>query len=357
MKIKKFDIYIMRQFLGTFIFAILLLSAIVIVFDINEKLDAMLTAPLKATVFQYFMNFLPSIITQFAPLFVFISVIFFTSRLADHSEIIAILSSGISFHRLLIPYLASAGIIAGATLLLSLYVIPPANVNRINYTNRWVNNKRVDFGENIQLQVKPGVMAFLSRYDNTLKRGFRFSLDEYDGTTLKSRLTAQEVQYDTLGRWHLNRYSLRTFDGLKETYKKGATLDTMLGIEPTDFLISKNDHEMLTTPQLTDYINKQRQRGVANIQQFELEYERRYAMAAAAFILTVIGMSLSSRKVKGGMGLNIGIGLILSFTYILFMTVTQTFAVSGYTSPRVAMWIPNIVYTFIAIYLYRRAAR
>lgn len=354
---KKFDIYIMRQFLGTFLFAILLLSAIVIVFDINEKLDAMLTAPIGSTVFQYFMNFLPSIITQFAPLFVFISVIFFTSKLADHSEIIAMLSSGISFHRLLLPYLASAAIIAASTLALSLYVIPPANVKRIEYTNRWVKNKRVDFGENIQLQIKPGVMAYMSRYDNNLKRGYRLSLDEYDGTTLKSRLTAQEVRYDTLGRWTLNRYTLRTFNGLKETMKQGITLDTTLGVEPRDFLISKNDQEMLTTPELNEYITKQKQRGVANIQQFELEYERRYAMAAAAFILTVIGLSLSSRKVRGGMGLNIGIGLVLSFTYILFMTVTQTFAVSGYTSPRVAMWIPNFVYTIIAIFLYRRAAR
>ena len=347
----------MRQFLGTFIFAILLLSAIVIVFDINEKLDAMITAPLQSTVFQYFMNFLPSIITQFAPLFVFISVIFFTSKLADHSEIIAILSSGISFKRLMVPYLASAGIIAATTLFLSLYVIPPANVQRIEYTNRWVDNKRVDFGENIQLQVRPGVMAYLARYDNTLRRGYRFSLDEYDGTRLKSRLTAQEVRYDTLGTWTLNRYTSRDFNVLSERRRTGSTLDTVLGVEPRDFLISKNDQEMLTTPQLDEYITKQRKRGVANIQQFELEYERRYAMAAAAFILTIIGVSLSSRKVRGGMGLNIGIGLVLSFTYILFMTVTQTFAVSGYTSPRVAMWIPNIVYAFIAIFLYRRAAR
>ena len=354
---KKFDIYIMKQFLGTFLFAILLLSAIVIVFDINEKLDAMLTAPLKSTVLDYFMNFLPSIITQFAPLFVFISVIFFTSKLADHSEIIAMLSSGISFRRLLMPYLASAAIIAAGTLVLSLYVIPPANVKMIEYKNRWVKNKRVDFGENIELQVRPGIMAYLSRYDNNMKRGYRFSLDQYDGTTLTSRLTAQEVRYDTLGRWKLNNYTIRHFDGLAEKMTTGAEIDTTLGIEPRDFLISNNDQEMLTTPELDEYISKQKKRGVANLQQFELEYERRYAMAAAAFILTVIGVSLSSRKVRGGMGLNIGIGLILSFTYILFMTVTQTFAVSGYASPRIAMWIPNIVYTFIAIFLYLRASR
>ena len=355
--IKHFDAYIIKKFLGTFFFAILLLLAIVVMFDINEKLDAMLTAPLKETVFKYFLNFLPYFANQFAPLFVFISVIFFTSKLADHSEIIAILSSGISFRRLMVPYLVSATIIAVFTLLLAVYVIPPANIERIDYTNRWVKNKRVDFGDNIQLQVRPGVMAYLSRYDNTTKRGFRFTMEEFNGNKLMSRITAQDVKYDTLGRWQLNNYSVRRFQGLKETLNKGSKLDTLLRIEPRDFLIAKNDQEMLTSPQLRDYINKQRARGVANLQQFELEYEKRFAMTAAAFILTVIGLSLSSRKVRGGMGVNIGIGLMLSFSYILFMTVTQTFAISGYTSPRLAMWIPNIVYTIIAIFLYHRAAQ
>lgn len=355
--IKRFDAYIMKKFLGTFLFAILVLLAIVIVFDINEKLDAMLTAPLKETVFKYFLNFLPYFANQFAPLFVFITVIFFTSKLADHSEIIAMMSSGISFKRLMVPYLISAAIIAAGTLVLALYVIPPANVKRIEYTNRWVKNKRVDFGDNIQLQVKPGVMAYISRYDNTTKRGFRFTMEEFDGNRLVSRITANNVTYDTLGRWKLNEYSIRKFDGLKETLKRGTSIDTMLDVEPRDFLISKNDQEMLTSPELRRYINKQKARGVANLQQFELEYEKRFAMTAAAFILTVIGLSLSSRKVRGGMGVNIGIGLLLSFSYILFMTVTQTFALSGYTSPRLAMWIPNIVYTIIAIFLYHRAAQ
>ncbi len=355
--IKHFDAYIMKQFLGTFFFAILLLLAIVVMFDFNEKIDAMLTAPVKETVFKYFMNFLPYFANQFAPLFVFISVIFFTSKLADHSEIIAILSSGISFKRLLVPYMASATIIAVCTLLLSLYVIPPANVKRIDYTNQWVRNKRVDYGDNIQLQVRPGIMAHMGRFDNPMKLGYRFSLDEFDGNTLKSRLTAENVKYDTLGRWHIHNYVIRTFNGLNEKMVKGTDMDTTLNFDPKDFLISQNDQEMLTSPQLKRYISNQKARGVANIQSFEIEYEKRYAMTAAAFILTVIGLSLSSRKVRGGMGMNIGIGLLLSFSYILFMTVTQTFAVSGYTSPRVAMWIPNVIYAVIAVLLYRKASQ
>ncbi|MBQ2235410.1 MAG: LptF/LptG family permease [Muribaculaceae bacterium] len=355
--IKKFDLYIIKNFLGTFFFAILLLMAIVIVFDINEKLDAVLTAPVHETVFKYFMNFLPFIASQFSPLFTFISVIFFTSRLADRSEIIAMLSSGISFKRLAMPYLFSAAIIALGSFLLSAFVIPPANIKRIEYTNQWVKNKAVTYGDNIQLQVRPGVMAYIARYDNVSRTGFRFSLEQFDGKTLRSRLTAESVSYDTLGRWHANGYEIRDFDGLKETMRKGASIDTVLGIEPRDFLISKNDEQTLTSPQLNEYIARQKQRGVAGIKSFEIEYESRFAMIAAAFILTIIGLSLSSRKVRGGMGMNIGIGLLLSFSYILFMTVTQTFAVSGYTSARVAMWIPNLVYSLIAIYLYRRASR
>ncbi len=356
-KPKKFDLYIIRNFLGTFLFSILLLCAIVIMFDVNEKLDAVLTAPISATVFQYFMNFLPFIVSQFAPLFTFISVIFFTSRLADRSEIIAILSSGISFKRLVVPYMVAATLIAVCSYCLSAYVIPPANIKRIEYTNRWVKNKEVVYGDNIQLQVKPGVMAYMQRFDKTTRSGYHFSLEKFDGKTLKSRLTAENVRYDSLGRWTCTSWKIREFNGSREKLTQGAKLDTVLNIEPRDFLISKNDEQMMTSPELKEYIDKQKARGVANIQNFEIEYERRYAMTAAAFILTIIGLSLSSRKVRGGMGLNIGIGLLLSFTYILFMTVTSTFAVSGYTSARVAMWIPNMVYTLIALYLYRRASR
>ena len=355
--VKRFDRYIIKHFLGTFFFAILLLFAIVVMFDINEKLDAVLTAPWKATVFQYFMNFLPFVLSQFSPLFTFISVIFFTSRLADRSEIIAMLSYGISFHRLTIPYMFSAAVIALGSYLLAAYIIPPANVERIAYTNKWVKNKEVIYGDNIQLQIRPGVMAYMSRYDNTTRTGFRFSLEEFDGNTLKSRLTAETVKYDSVGLWTVKQYTIRTFNGMKETMTKGAQMDTLLNIDPRDFLISKNDEQTMTSPELKEYINKQKARGVANIKNFEIEYERRIAMTAAAFILTIIGLSLSSRKVRGGIGLNIGLGLLLSFSYILFMTVTSTFAVSGYTSPRIAMWIPNFVYIIIAAVLYYRASR
>ena len=353
---KTIDKYIIKKFLGTYIFAIILILAITIMFDINEKLDAFLKAPIDETIFDYFLNFLPYFANQFSPLLTFIAVIFFTSKLADNSEIIAILSSGVSFKRLLRPYMISASVIAISTYVLSAYIIPPANIERIEFTNTYVKNKRVEYGNNIMLQVAPGQIAYMSRYDNTTKTGYKFSLETFKDKKLKSRLTAQTIKWDTAYNWQVREYEIRNFKETREEIKTGKKLDTIIPFEPRDFLIAKNDHEKMTSPQLRGYINRQKERGVANIKSFEIENEKRYAMCAAAFILTIIGMSLSSRKVKGGMGLNIGIGLVLSFSYILFMTVTSSFAVSGLTSPMVAMWIPNIIYTIIAIVLYRKTA-
>lgn len=354
---KLLDRYIIRKFLGTYVFAIVLLLAIVVMFDINEKLDSFIKAPLQATIVDYFLNFLPYFANQFSPLFTFIAVIFFTSKLAGNSEIIAMFSTGMSFRRLLRPYMVSATIIAALSFVLSAYIIPPANVKRINYTNTYVKNKRVDYGSNIMLMVAPGQIAYMNRYDNISRVGHRFSLESFDeNKRLVSCLTATSIRWDTLYNWRVMDYTIRDFHQDRELIDKGRQLDTIIPFEPRDFLISVNDHEKMTSPELSDYIERQKQRGVGNIKSFEVERERRYAMTAAAFILTVIGMTLSVRKVKGGMGLNIGIGLVLSFSYILFMTITQTFALSGLTSPFVAMWIPNLIYILIAIILYRRAS-
>lgn len=354
---KILDRYIIRKFLGTYIFAIILILAITIMFDVNEKLDAFLKAPFKATILDYFVNFLPYFANQFSPLFTFIAVIFFTSKLAGNSEIIAMLSTGMSFKRLTRPYLVSATVIAIVTFILAAYIIPPANVKRIEYTNTYVKNKRVDFGTNIMLQASPGQIAFIQRYDNTSKTGYKFSLESFKDKKLVSRLTAQTIKYDTAYNWTVRDYIIRDFVGNRELIRKGSSLDTIIQIQPRDFLIAKNDHEMLTSPELQEYISRQKERGVANIKSFEIELEKRYAMTAAAFILTIIGLSLSSRKVRGGMGVNLGLGLVLAFSYLLFMTVTSSFAVSGLTSPRIAMWIPNFIYSIIAIILYRKASQ
>ena len=305
------------------------------------------------------MSFLPYFANQLAPLFTFIAVIFFTTKLAGNSEIIAILSSGVSFNRFLRPYMIGAGVIALMIFALSNYIIPPTNVKRIDYTNKYVKNKKVTTGLDIQLMARPGEVVYIGRFENNTKTGYRFSLDKFNGKELTSRMTAQTITYDSTRNYHwtVHNYMIRDFDGMKESIRRGERLDTIIPIEPRDFLISVNDQETLTTPQLSEFIEKQKNRGVANIKAFEIEKERRYAVAAAAFILTLIGVSLSAKKTKGGMGINIGIGLLLSFSYILFSTVTSQFAISGLTSPWVAMWIPNFVYLAIGFGLYYRARK
>ena len=354
--LKRLDIYIIKKFLGTYFFAIALIISIAVVFDVNENIDRFINnkAPLKAIVFDYYMNFIPYFSNLLSPLFVFIAVIFFTSKLAENSEIIAMFSTGMSFKRMMRPYMISAAIISIVAYGLGAYVIPKGNVTRLNFEDRYKKKKKVEYVRNVQMEVDSGVIAYIERYENYNKTGYRFSLDK-----LISHLTARSITYDTASvhKWIIKNYMIREMDGMREKITKGDRMDSIIKMEPQDFLIMKNQQQTMTSPALKSYIDKQKKRGFANIKEFEIEYYQRIAMSFAAFILTTIGVSLSSRKVKGGMGLNLGVGLALSFSYILFQTVSATFAINGNTPPIVAVWIPNILYTLIAIYLYRKAPK
>lgn len=353
------DRYILKKFLGTYFLATVLFLTVIAMFDTTEKLDAFLTAPVKETIFDYFASMLPYFAQMLSPLFVFISVIFFTTKMAANSEIIAIVSSGISFRKLLKPYMMGAAVIAAFSFVMSNYVIPPGNQRRLDYQNKYVKNKSVTTGIDVQLMASPDVVVYIGRFENKTKQGYRFSLDKFKDKELVSRLTASTVVYDStrMYHWTVRDYTIRNFNGMNEKITYGSQLDTVIPIEPRDFLISANDWETLTTPQITTYVEKQKMRGVANIKAFEVEREGRYAQTAAAFILTLIGMSLSAKKSKGGMGINIGVGLALSFSYILFSRITSAFAISGLTSPFIAMEIPNMIYLIIGIILYKRASK
>ena len=359
--LKLLDWYIIKKFLGTYVFAIVLIISIAVVFDFNEKQDKFMShdAPWSAIIFDYYLNFIPYFANLFSPLFVFIAVIFFTSKLAENSEIIAMFSTGMSFKRMLRPYMVSAAIIAVVTFGLGAYVIPKGSVTRINFEDKYYKQRKMNTARNIQLEVDSGVIAYIERFENYSNTGYRFSLDKFEGKQLVSHLTARSITYDTsaVHRWIIRDYMIREMKGMKETITKGTRADTTLFMEPADFLIMKNQQEMLTSPQLKEYIDRQKQRGFANIKEFEIEYHKRIATSFASFILTLIGVSLSSRKTKGGMGLHLGIGLALSFSYILFQTIASTFAVNGNMPPAIAVWIPNVLYTFIAFYLYQKAPK
>ena len=359
--VRRIDWYIIKKFLGTYFFSIALIISIAVVFDVNEWIDNFINnkAPVKAIIFDYYANFVPYFSNLFSPLFVFISVIFFTSKLAENSEIIAMMSTGYSFKRLLRPYMISAAIIAVMTYGMGAYVIPQGNVTRLNFEDKYKKKKKQEYVRNVQVEVDSGVIAYMERYENYNKTAYRFSLDKFVDKKLVSHLTAKSATYDTtkVHKWTLKNYMIREMDGMRETIIQGERLDSIIPMEPQDFLIMKGQQETMTSSELSDYIARQKRRGFANIKEFEIEYHKRIAMSFASFILTIIGVSLSSRKVKGGMGLYLGVGLALSFSYILFQTVSATFAINGNASPLLAVWVPNIVYAFIAVYLYRKAPK
>lgn len=359
--IKRMDWYIIKKFIGTYIYSIALIISISIVFDINENLAKFTTnhAPLRAIVFDYYANFVPYFANLFSPLFVFIAVIFFTSKLAGNSEIIAMLACGMSFKRLLRPYLISAALIAVLNFYLGAYIIPKGTVVRHDFESLYKNSKRNTTASNIQLMVDRGTVAYISQYDDTRKTGYGFSLYKFEKKKLVSHMTANIIQYDTISdshyHWKARSYKIRELKGMREKITSGSEIDTLIQMEPMDLIFSKGQQETFTSPELLRYISKQQSRGSSNVVQYEVEYHKRIATSFASFILTIIGVSLSSRKRKGGMGMYLGIGLALSFSYILLQTISSTFAINADTPPMLAAWVPNILYAIIAYFCYRHA--
>ena len=359
--IKVLDWYIIRKFIGTYIYSIALIISISIVFDVNENLAkfSQYHAPLKAVVFDYYANFVPYFANLFSPLFVFIAVIFFTSKLASNSEIISMLAAGVSFKRLMRPYMISCVLISTLSFFLSAYIIPHGTVIRQNFETMYKNKKKNTSADNVMLQVDRGVIAYIQHYDNTMKKGYGFSLDKFENKKLVSHMTAMEAQYDTLSdskyHWTLSNWKVRELRGLKEHITSGMRRDTVIQMEPTDLVYSKGQQETFTSPELKEYISKQMDRGSSNVVQYQVEYHKRIASSFASFILTTIGLSLSSRKRKGGMGMYLGIGLALSFGYIMLQTVSSTFAINANTPPIIAAWIPNIIFAIVAYFCYKKA--
>ncbi|MEI2759546.1 MAG: LptF/LptG family permease [Bacteroidia bacterium] len=360
MKVKILDLYIIKKFLGTFLFAIGLIVCIAVVFDISEKVDDFIErhAPLKAIAFDYYLNFIPYFANLFSPLFVFISVIFFTSKMAGQTEIIAILNSGISFNRFLRPYIISATVIAIASFYLNNWVIPHANLVRLQFENIYIKNPYVYRGRNIHRQIKPGEFVYFESYDNKANTGFMFSLEKFEEGKLVTKLMADRITWDSLTqKWSIENYTIRHINGMTEELKKGIRLDTALSIHPSEFNRRMNFIEAMDFSELNTYIKEEKQRGSEVIPFYEVEKYRRTSYPFATFILTLIGVAISSKKVRGGVGLQLGAGILLSFTYIMFMQVSTTFATNGNLPAVVAVWIPNFVYAVIALYLLRKAPK
>ncbi|MEG1611565.1 MAG: LptF/LptG family permease [Alistipes sp.] len=360
--VKILDRYIIGKFLSTYFFAIAMIIVVVVIFDYVEKIDDFteLKAPLKAIIFDYYLNFIPFFINQFSGLFTFIAVIFFTSKLAYQTEIIAMLSGGMSFRRLMWPYFLGAAIITMLSLVLNLWIIPVTQRTCVEFLWKYRKNRQtVQFDQHIYRQIEPGTYVYLRAYSDGDKQAQFFALEHYSHGTITQSLEASDASFDPSSkRWTASRYTTRQFDSLgMENFKQYRNLDTLINLEVTELGRVGDLVKTMNISQLNRFLGQQRTKGSDSIKIIEVEKHTRFAYPLATFILTLIGVSLSSRKVRGGTGLHIGIGTGLCFSYILFNRFFEEFAKSGTMPSGLAVWTPNIIYLAIAIYLYQKAPK
>ncbi len=361
LRLRILDRYIMRKFIFTFLGSIVMIVGIIIIFDISEHIDDFVSrqAPLKAIVLDFYLNLIPYYVNMFSPLFVFITVIIFTSRMAANSEFIAILSCGISFRRLLLPYMLSALMIFALSLSLNHFVIPRANVKRIQFEAKYIKDSDHNFNRNIHYQISPGEFAYVESFSNWNNTAYKFTLEKVDGNRLVSKISAESAVWDTVNcSWRLKKYFIREYsEGLEDKIRSGAQLDTVINLTADDFKRNKKTVTTLPRNDLNNLIQTQKLRGDANVNQSLIEKHTRTALPFSAFILTIMGVALSSRKKRGGIGVNIAVGIALAFTYILFLRFSEMFVYTGTLPPFVALWLPNLIYAAIAGALYRMAPK
>ena len=358
---RKIDLYIIRKFISTFFIALILIIGIVIIFDISERIDDFVAkeAPLKAIIFDYYVNFVPYFMNMFSPLFVFITVIFFTSKMAADSEIIAILSCGISFHRMMVPYMFSAALIAAFSLCLNLFVIPDANKTRVEFETQYFKDKTKSVGRNVHYQIAPGEFVYAESFSAWNNTAYRFTLEKIEDNKLVSKISAETAVYDTTKQsWRLKKYFIREYNAdLTDKIRSGKQMDTTIALSVKDFYFNEKTVQTMDYYELDEMIRVQKMRGDANVKMALIEKNTRFAIPFSAFILTIMGVALSSKKRRGGIGWNIGIGIALAFTYILFLKFSEMFVHTDTLSPTVALWLPNIVFAIIAGFLYRIAPK
>lgn len=360
--IKILDRYIFRKFLGTYLFAIAMIIVIVVVFDYVEKVDDFteLKAPLKAVLFDYYLNFIPFFINQFSGLFTFIACIFFTSKLAYQTEITAMLSGGMSFRRLMWPYFLGALTISLLSLSLSLWVIPYTQRTLVNFEQQYRKKRQnFQFDRHIYRQIEPGTFVYIRDFSKNSHQARFFALERYEQGTIVSSIEAADAKFDPeTRRWSASRFTWRQRDSLgSENFTQHRNLDTLVNLDINELGRIPELIKTMTIGELNEFLEQQKSKGSDSIAIIEVEKQARFAYPIATFILTLIGVSLSSRKVRGGTGLHIGIGTALCFSYILFNRFFEEFAKGGALPPQVAVWIPNLIYLGIAIYLYRKAPK
>lgn len=357
---KTLDWYIIRKFLGTFFYSIALLSIVIIIFDVSEKLDDFFEkdVPLKEIIFTYYVNFLPYFINLFSYLFTFIAVIYFTSRMAMNTEITAILCSGVSYYRLLRPYLIASVFLAVMSFILSNFVIPITNQKMDEFEKQYLKGSNRRVRDNFFRQISPGTFISLQNFNNETKSGFKINIDKFDGNNLVFSLNAERMVWDSIsGQWKIFSHYIRRFDGNRESLTFRQNMDTTLNLHPRDFVISVGDTRTMDFFHLNKFIREEKMKGSEKILDYEVEKHKRIAFPFATVILTLMGVSLSSRKVRGGIGVHLGAGIGLTFSFIFLMQVTTVFARFSSLNPALSVWIPIVLFGIIGLFLLLRAQK
>jgi len=360
MKLTIIDKYIIKKYLGTFLFTMAIFTVVMVIFDVSERLDDFLKykAPLSKIVFEYYAGFIPFYLNFLSPLINFIAVIFFTAKMADQTEIVPILSGGMSFNRFLRPYMISAFIIFLITFAFNLYIIPKTNKLKIGFENVYVKPKDNNTKSSTHMQIDPNSFVYIESFDNDRKIGYNFILEIFEGQNLKSKLIADRITWDSVKTtWTIHDYTIRNIDSLKEEMIKGVSKDTTLDMVPKDFDVYDNIFIAMDLDELNSRIDKEKMRGTGNMVYLRLEKYKRFIYPFSAFVLTLMGVALSSKKVRGGIGLSLGLGIGLSFTYILFIQFATMFSTKGSLPPLIAVLIPNVLFGLLAAYLIIKAPK
>jgi lipopolysaccharide export system permease protein len=355
------DRYIIKKFLGTFFYAVLLFGVLLpVIFDLTEKMDDILEKdiPIKELLLDYYLNFIPYFANLFTPIFGFISVVFFTSRMANQTEIVAILSSGVSFRRLLRPFMISAIVVALFSFLLGSFIIPPANARRLKFEYKYLKYNWNRNFSNLHRQIAPGTFVYLETYTQHSVTGFRFTQEGFKDQKMTYKMSADYIRWDSTSlNWKMDNLVIRKFNGKKESIRKVALLDTTLLFAPADFAIADDDVEMMNFFELNRFIVQEQNKGSEFIDYYLLERQRRMANPISNIILALIAVPLAGRKVRGGVGLHIGIGIGISFSFVMLMQLSSVFATEGGVNPALSAWIPNLIYFFVAMGLIYKAPK
>jgi lipopolysaccharide export system permease protein len=366
--LKKLDWYIIKKMLTTTVFMVLIFSVIASVVDASEKADDFVKADVSGyyIVTQYFSGFIAFIISMIFPLMVFIAVILFTSQMAGRSEIVAILAGGVKFNRFLRPYLIGAIFLGGLFWLATQFLIPRANVLRANFMSTYVDSKSsyeigqyLAKGSSFYIRIDSNTYAGLRNYDTTTKTAYGgFFLDKLKGTDVVYNLRAQTMRWDTAkNKWRLEKVTERTILGITEKVKSQDTMYSNIKIKPSEIRPDKYLKDKMTTPELRRFIKLEELRGTEGLNDYRVELYKRDATPVSVLLLTIMGAVVASRKTRGGSGLHMAIGIILAATFVIMDKFSLTFSTKGDLHPVIAAWMPNIIFSLVAIFLYRRAPK